>query len=431
MKKRKYLSVIISLCILLTACASEKTQTPQEPEKETEEQQEPEKQQEIESEQGSENVLQISNEKDYQSYSGTWTEGGITKEELQNNGGFMLTVEITEGNHFQGSIYAQQGLTDRFADISDIEGMIEQDEFRYDFSDDGWGGTGTLHFYFEKNVIRIEVENYQMSDENLSGYGISGTYEVYREGSSSDSQMKTADYGKEFQSINGCGVFLDSSDNIYQVYNEEICKERVSPCSTFKIISALAGLHNQVITSTRSTVGYDDTVYPVEAWNGNLDLQEAIQSSCVWYFRKVIDSVGKEEMQKELEQLEYGNCDITEWEGSGVNPLPELNGFWLDSSLKISPMEQVGVLRSIIDGDTIYTPEEVEILKEILLVESNDSGKIYGKTGTSSAHGGWFVGFQEKNDSNIYFAVYLNDENVKVSGEMAKEIAMKILRNHE
>jgi bla regulator protein BlaR1 len=28
-----------------------------------------------------------------------------------------------------------------------------------------------------------------------------------------------------------------------------------------------------------------------------------------------------------------------EWRGGNINSLPELNGFWLESSLKISPKE--------------------------------------------------------------------------------------------
>ena len=42
-------------------------------------------------------------------------------------------------------------------------------------------------------------------------------------------------------------------------------------------------------------------------------------------------------MSAQLLLLNYGNKDISEWDGSDINPLPQLNGFWLESSLKISP----------------------------------------------------------------------------------------------
>mgnify|MGYP002243646515 FL=1 len=86
----------------------------------------------------------------------------------------------------------------------------------------------------------------------------------------------------------------------------------------------------------------------------------------------MIDAVGSAEVKKELEELRYGNCNITEWEGGDVNPLPELNGFWLDSSLRISPWEQVQVLARIFEGGSCYTEEETQILRSIM---QNDTEK--------------------------------------------------------
>ena len=95
----------------------------------------------------------------------------------------------------------------------------------------------------------------------------------------------------------------------------------------------------------------------MQDWNDNLTLEQAFQTSCIWYFRQVIDEVGAEELQRELVDLQYGNCDISEWDGSNINPLPELNGFWLASSLKISPICQVEVLKSIFEGKSSYSGE--------------------------------------------------------------------------
>lgn len=241
------------------------------------------------------------------------------------------------------------------------------------------------------------------------------------------SATEIADFSEEFQSIQGCAVLFDSERNTYVFYNQEECETRAAPNSTFKIISALTGLHNQVITEEESKMGYDGTSYPIPEWNGDLSLAEAFQSSCIWYFRKVIDQVGQETVQKELDELQYGNCDVSEWNGNGTNPLPELNGFWLDSSLKISPLEQVEVLRNIVEGKTQYTEPEVEILKHIMLINTDGSEKIYGKTGTGM-DSAWFVGFMEKQDVPTYFAVYLKDEtSEEVTGAKAREIALTLL----
>lgn len=240
----------------------------------------------------------------------------------------------------------------------------------------------------------------------------------------------TADYTEAFQSIQGCAVIFDAGNNTYTFYNEDKCRARVSPNSTFKVISTLIGLHNQVIATEDSKMNYDGMTYPIDAWNADLSLTEAFQNSCVWYFRKVIDKVGQETVQEELYKLHYGNCDISEWNGSGVNSFPELNGFWLESSLLISPLEQVEILRNIMEGKTIYTESETEILKSVMLIELGDSDKIYGKTGTGTDGTAWFIGFVESEDGNIYFAVYLDDDTSnEISGAKAQEIAFNILDN--
>ena len=107
-----------------------------------------------------------------------------------------------------------------------------------------------------------------------------------------------------------------------------------------------------------------------------------------------------------------------------INPYKELNGFWLGSSLKISPYEQVEVLSRIFESKSFYDSQNVEILKKIMLIEDEQGGKVYGKTG-SGTNGG----FTEKGQQREYFAVYLEDslQKERVSSTFAKEIALKII----
>lgn len=75
-------------------------------------------------------------------------------------------------------------------------------------------------------------------------------------------------------------------------------------------------------------------------------------------------------------------------------------------------------------------------------MESDDTQKIYGKTGTGTNHTGWFVGFAERENNTVYVAVYLDKSNSdksnsgtenskEVNGTTAKEIALKILKEYE
>lgn len=240
---------------------------------------------------------------------------------------------------------------------------------------------------------------------------------------------ETLDLSNAFNGINGCAVLYSPSENKYSLYNKDMAEQEVSPYSTFKIISTLIGLHNNIIKDETSTMNYNGTQYLNSEWNGNLSLQTAFQTSCIWYFHQIINSVGEEKIQKELSELNYGNCDVSEWAGSMVNPYEELNGFWLGSSLKISPYEQVKVLSKIFEGESFYGSESVEILKKIMLIEDNKEKKIYGKTGSSSNGEAWFIGFTEKGQQREYFAIYLNDslQKEQISSSVAKEIALKII----
>ncbi|MCM1047427.1 MAG: penicillin-binding transpeptidase domain-containing protein [Clostridiales bacterium] len=237
------------------------------------------------------------------------------------------------------------------------------------------------------------------------------------------------DYSEYFQGISGCVVIYDEAANAYSFYNKEKCATEVSPLSTFKIISALAGLENNVLENEDSTMEYSGMQYSIDTWNADLTLKEAFETSCIWYFRQVVDMVGEENISTILEEIQYGNCDISEWNGSGINPLSELNGFWLDSSLKISPKQQVDTLNYIFSMENNFSAENLEKLKNLMYVTELDNVFLYGKTGSGTDGKAWFVGFIEKSGNKTYFAVYLDDGQNKemVSGNKAKEIAISII----
>ena len=63
---------------------------------------------------------------------------------------------------------------------------------------------------------------------------------------------KTIDLGGAFQEINGCAVIYSPVQEEYSFFNEDMCRQEVSPYSTFKIISALLGLQKGVIVDESS-----------------------------------------------------------------------------------------------------------------------------------------------------------------------------------
>lgn len=239
------------------------------------------------------------------------------------------------------------------------------------------------------------------------------------------------DFSKFFENINGTAVFYNPSNNNFDVYNTELYNVQASPCSSFKVVSTLIGLEKGLLQDENTKLGYDGTNYLREEINKDLTLEEAFKLSAVWYYKKFIDEISPEDMQEELNYLNYGNKDISKWNGGDINPLPQLNGFWLESSLKISPKEQTQVLYKIFGQDNKYLDRSKEILKNIMLVYDEDNLKIYGKTGAGYEDNSWFVGMVESNQGTYYFAIRLSDlNNEEDTSPKAREIAIEIIKNN-
>lgn len=256
---------------------------------------------------------------------------------------------------------------------------------------------------------------------------------------SADIETVEADWSEYFNGRNGTAVVYDPSNRRYTVYNQKLAETRSSPCSTFKIISSLIALENGIILPEDSTRTWSGERFWNEDWNKDIDFREAFRTSCVWYFRQVIDDIGKDRMQKELEKLQYGNCDISDWEGSlnTNNNNRALTGFWIESSLRISPKEQTEVMERIFGGNSDYSEETQNQLKQVMLVPEQDRAdlSLYGKTGMGKANGvvvdAWFTGFAESTEGTIYFCVRLGEtEELDVSSTVAKEIAIEIVSDY-
>ncbi len=246
------------------------------------------------------------------------------------------------------------------------------------------------------------------------------------------------DWSAYFDGLNGTAVIYDPSAVQYTVYQEELAMMQSSPYSTFKIISSLIALENGVIDPEDTMRTWSGETFWNEKWNRDLEFTEAFRESCAWYFRQVADEIGEERMQEELDRLQYGNCDISDWEGrlNTNNGNRALTGFWLESSLKISPKEQTEVMERIFGENSVYSVETLDILKQVMLVQDPDSETaVYGKTGMGKAEGvvadAWFTGFAEKEDKTIYYCVHLGrtDER-EVSSALAREIALRILADY-
>lgn len=232
------------------------------------------------------------------------------------------------------------------------------------------------------------------------------------------------DLASYFDGFEGCFVLYDLEADKYCIYNKDKSLNRVSPVSTYKIYSALIALETGVIDTDRSARLWNGTPYPYEAWNQNQDLMSAMQNSVSWYFQDTDAQVGMKELNSYYTQLSYGNHDLS----GGIGD------YWMESSLRISPLEQVELLKSFYQNDTIFKPEHVNTLKNILRLSEKDGAILSGKTGTGAVNGkvinGWFVGYVENNGRTFIFATNIQGKD-KAGGSAAVQITLSILQDKD
>ena len=248
------------------------------------------------------------------------------------------------------------------------------------------------------------------------------------------------DLKKYFDDLNGTIIFYNPENEKYIVYNEQLSEKPSSPCSTFKIFSTYVGLLTNHIDPENSLRRWNGTKYWMNEWNRDIDLDNAFKYSCVWYYRRVIDDIGQETMQQYLNEYNYGNKDISDWKGdlNTNEPSYDLKGFWIESSLKISPKEQTHVISKIFaDLQKANNQAVINEMKHVMLAyENTDQNlKIYGKTGYGVVNDepadAWFVGMYEVNGKTNYFALRLdNPKNAESTSVKAKEIAINIIKDN-
>ena len=237
---------------------------------------------------------------------------------------------------------------------------------------------------------------------------------------SSLENISYVDFSKYFGKYEGSFVLYDLENDIWSIHDVEHATLRVAPDSTYKIYDALFGLEEGVITPEDSFIAWNGKNYPFETWNSDQTLQSAMNSSVNWYFQAIDEQLASTNIRNYIQQIGYGNENV-----SG-----RLSTYWLESSLKISPVEQVKLLTKLQNNSLGFSSENINAVKDAICLSSSDAGTFYGKTGTGRVDGqdvnGWFIGYIETADNTYFFATNIGADSDATGGN-ATEITMSIL----
>ncbi|MDE5932049.1 MAG: BlaR1 family beta-lactam sensor/signal transducer, partial [Lachnospiraceae bacterium] len=185
------------------------------------------------------------------------------------------------------------------------------------------------------------------------------------------------DLRTDFDGYEGSFVLYDTATDSWQIYNMEQAVTRIAPVSTYKIYIALAGLDAGVITPERSQISWNGQKNGIDTWNADQTLESAMRHSVNWYFQAIDARLGLSAIRDYVREIGYGNQQVN----------GDTASYWLTSSLKISPVEQVEMLLKLYHNELPFSPETTETVKNSICLFSTAEGSVYGKTGTEEADG--------------------------------------------
>jgi len=188
-----------------------------------------------------------------------------------------------------------------------------------------------------------------------------------------------------------------------------------------------------ILEDESSVMKWDGTKWDRDAWNRDQTAATWMQNSVVWFSQRLTPQLGMEKVKAYLSGFDFGNQDM-----SGG-----LTTAWLESSLQVSPDEQLRFWRRFWREELPVSKHAFEMTKRITRVDTSTSGwTLHGKTGSGgiAAKGpnqeaklwlGWFVGHVARGDREYLFVTSYSDRvesaDRRSPGPIAREITKTIL----
>lgn len=208
--------------------------------------------------------------------------------------------------------------------------------------------------------------------------------------------------------VTGCFGLFDNAHGDFTIYNMSRYRDSsYSPASTFKIVNSLIGFETGKITREDMMLKWDEKDRGRAEWNQDLRFDSAFKYSAVWYFQEVARMIGADTMKRFLDSLHYGNANI-----SGA-----IDSFWLNNTLKITPDEQLGLIKKLYFNklNDLFSQRTMDKVKQAMLIERNDKYGLFYKTGltyTEQQHPlAWIVGWIEEGPQQKPYFFVLNLES--------------------
>ena len=225
--------------------------------------------------------------------------------------------------------------------------------------------------------------------------------------------------------LKGAILLYDLAEDKYYSNDFTVANQGFLPASTFKIPNSIIALETGVVASDSFVFKWDGQKRQLASWEKDLTFAEAIKVSCVPCYQEIARNVGLERMRAYLDKFGYPGMVFDE---------QTLDKFWLEGPSRISLFEQIDFMRRFAGSMLPISKRTEQIVKKMLLHEHTDNYQLRGKTGWAMREGhntGWFVGYVQLNDRQMFFATCvepLPDFNMDNFAGIRKQVSLEALQ---
>ena len=257
-----------------------------------------------------------------------------------------------------------------------------------------------------------------------------------------------------------------TTGRILSVVNQKLAYQGAyEPCSTIKIVAALAGLNEGIINQ--------ETAFKVKKHH-SMDLTEAIAHSNNAYFASVGEHLGYDKIVQYGQMFGLGEkagLNIDSEQPGLIAEAPPSDGLGMMTSFGegfyMTPMELAAIVSAVANGGTLYylqhpssqteidqfipqVKRQLNVAQWLTDIKPGMMGAveygtarragfsatepIFGKTGTctdnrSATHLGWFGSYNEVGGRKLVVVVLLTSGAHSVSGPIASGVAGAVYKN--
>lgn len=198
--------------------------------------------------------------------------------------------------------------------------------------------------------------------------------------------------------VTGSFALMENGSGQFTITNLSAYKDSAyAPLNTFFAVPTLLGLDKGYIhQSINNLIAFDS----------------------VNYYKELISKIGRVNMLKSIDSLQYGKGIIS----------ADSTMYWANNSLRITPDEQLGFIKKLYFTKLPFQKRSQELFKKLIIKEDNTSYKLSYIDAVDTEKGNsWIVGYIEENKHPYFFVLYTHAMKPIAASDNASALLKRIL----